>query len=138
VHALLADVPFGDESADVLPQLSHAHGRILGATDEEIDAAATLVAAVLAHPILQAAGRAAREGQCFRETPVTYRLDSGTIVEGYVDLAFLQGESMVVVDFKTDRELDGAIERYETQVSLYGAAIGRSVGLPTHAYLMRL
>jgi len=138
VHALLADVPFGDDAADVLQKLSEAHGRILGATDEEINGATTLVAAVLAHPILQAAGRAAREGQCFRETPVTYRLDSGTIVEGYVDLAFREGGSMVVVDFKTDRELDGALERYETQVSLYGAAIGRTAGLPTQAFLMRL
>ena len=122
----------------VLQKLCEAHGRILGATDEEVQAASSLVRAVLAHPILQAAGHAAREGQCFRETPVTYRLDSGTIVEGYVDLAFRDGASMVVVDFKTDRELDGALERYERQVSFYGAAIGRTAGLPTQAFLMRL
>ena len=36
---------------------------------------------------------------------------------------------MVVVDFKTDRELDGALERYEKQVSIYATAIGRTVGL---------
>ena len=89
-------------------------------------------------PVLQAAERAAREGQCYRETPVTYRLDSGPLVEGYVDLAFRDGGSVVVVDFKTDRELDGALERYQKQVSLYATAIGQAVGLPTQAFLMRV
>jgi ATP-dependent helicase/nuclease subunit A len=69
---------------------------------------------------------------------VTYRHDSGTLVEGYVDLAFEENGSILVVDFKTDRELDGALDRYERQVSLYAAAIGRTAGLPTRAFLMRL
>ena len=138
VHALLADVPFGDEGLDALPRLSEAHGRILGATNQEVEAARELVRGVLAHPVLEAAGRAARNGQCYRETPVTYRLDTGALVEGYVDLAFRDGASMVVVDFKTDRELDEALERYQKQVSIYATAVGRTAGLSTRAYLMRL
>jgi ATP-dependent exoDNAse (exonuclease V) beta subunit len=138
VHALLADVPLGDESTAVLERLSEAHGRILGATNEEVQTAREVVQAVLAHPVLQAAGRAARRGQCYRETPVTYRLDSGTLVEGYVDLAFQDGGSFVVVDFKTDRELDGSLERYQRQVSLYATAVTQSAGLPAQAFLMRL
>jgi ATP-dependent exoDNAse (exonuclease V) beta subunit len=138
VHALLADVPLGEDGFVVLPRLCEAHGRILGATQEEVEAARGLVEQVLAHPILQAAGRAAGEGQCFREAPVTYRLDSGTLVEGYVDLAFQENGSILVVDFKTDRELDGALDRYQKQVSLYATAIGRTAGLPTRAFLMRL
>jgi ATP-dependent exoDNAse (exonuclease V) beta subunit len=93
---------------------------------------------VLAHPLLQAAGHAAREGLCYREMPITYRLPSGLLVEGYVDLAFRQGASMVVVDFKTDRELDGALEQYRKQVSLYGSAIGQTAALPTKSVLMRV
>ena len=46
--------------------------------------------------------------------------------------------SMVVVDFKTDRELDEALERYQKQVSIYATAVGRTAGLSTRAYLMRL
>jgi len=138
VHAVLADVPFGHEGLAVVERLSEAHGRILGATAEDVGAARVVVAAVLAHPVLQAAGRAARDGQCYRETPVTYRLDSGTLVEGYVDLVFREGESMVVVDFKTDRELDGALERYKKQLSLYVTAIERTAGLQTRAVLIRL
>jgi ATP-dependent exoDNAse (exonuclease V) beta subunit len=93
---------------------------------------------VLRHPILIAAARAEREGQCYRETPVTYRLESGVIVEGYVDLAYRDGDSIVVVDFKTDRELDGTLERYRRQVSIYATAVGRTAGLPTQAFLMRV
>jgi ATP-dependent exoDNAse (exonuclease V) beta subunit len=138
VHALLADVPFGDEGAEALERLAMAHGRILGATGEEVDAARDVVREVLAHPLLQAAGHAAREGLCYREMPITYRLPSGLLVEGYVDLAFRQGASMVVVDFKTDRELDGALEQYRKQVSLYGSAIGQTAALPTKSVLMRV
>jgi ATP-dependent exoDNAse (exonuclease V) beta subunit len=54
---------------------------------------------------------AAEQGLCYRETTVTWRLETGAIVEGYVDLAYVAGGEVVVVDFKTDRELDGAIER---------------------------
>jgi ATP-dependent helicase/nuclease subunit A len=138
VHALLADVPLGADGTSALDRLSDAHGRILGATEAEIAAARTVVAAVLAHPVLEAAGRAAREGQCYRETPVTYRLESGQLVEGYVDLAYRDGPSMVVVDFKTDRELDGSLEQYTKQVSIYATAVGQTAGLPTHAFLMRV
>ena len=60
------------------------------------------------------------------------------LVEGYVDLAYRDGSSMVVVDFKTDRELDGALDQYRRQVSLYGSAIGQTAGLPTKIVLMRV
>jgi len=60
------------------------------------------------------------------------------LVEGYVDLVFREGESMVVVDFKPDRELDGALARDKKQLSLYVTAMKRTAGLPTRAFLMRL
>jgi ATP-dependent exoDNAse (exonuclease V) beta subunit len=138
VHSLLADVPLEEDGDWAVERLCDAHGRILGATSEEVAAARALVATLLTHPLLRAAIRASREGRCYRETPVTYRLESGQLVEGYVDLAFRDGESMVVVDFKTDRELDGSLERYQKQVALYATAIGRTAGLPTQAFLMRV
>jgi ATP-dependent exoDNAse (exonuclease V) beta subunit len=138
VHALLADVPLGEEGIAALDRLADAHGRILGATREEVDSARRVVVDVLRHPLLQDAANAARQGLCYREMPVTYQLPSGVLVEGYVDLAFRQGAAMVVVDFKTDRELDGALEPYRKQVSLYGSAIGQTAGLPTKIVLMRV
>jgi ATP-dependent exoDNAse (exonuclease V) beta subunit len=138
VHALLADVPLGGDGEPALSRLSDAHGRILGAAPEEVAAAREAVKAALSHAVLAAAGRAARAGQCYRETPITIRLDTGVVVEGYVDLAYREEDAFVVVDFKTDRELEGARERYERQVSLYAAAIRRSTGLPARAVLMQI
>jgi ATP-dependent helicase/nuclease subunit A len=121
-----------------LERLAAAHGRILGAEPTEVAAARDAVAETLRHPVLEAARKAVDARQCYRETPVPLRLDSGVIVEGNVDLAFRDAEGFVVVDFKTDRELDGALERYERQVSLYAEAIARSTGLATRAVLMRV
>ena len=105
---------------------------------EEIAAAAALVARVLRHPVLAGAARAAAQGRCYRETPVTLRLESGAIVEGNVDLAYVEGEEVVVVDFKTDRELEGAVETYRRQVQVYAAAIGAALQRPARAVLMRV
>ena len=44
------------------------------------------------------------------------------------DLAFEQDGAMVVVDFKTDREMEGAVDRYQRQVRIYAAAIAAATG----------
>jgi ATP-dependent exoDNAse (exonuclease V) beta subunit len=44
----------------------------------------------------------------------------------------------VVVDFKTDRELNGAFDRYRRQVQIYAAAIAQATGRPARAVLMSL
>ena len=138
VHALLADVPLPFEGEALLRALSQSHGRALAATPEEIEAAFSCVREVLGHPVLQAAARAAAAGRCHRETAVTWRSGPGAIVEGIVDLAFDAGDEYVVVDFKTDRELDGAIDRYQRQVQIYAAAIAASTGRRARAVLMRV
>jgi ATP-dependent exoDNAse (exonuclease V) beta subunit len=138
VHALLADVPLAEHDTALLTSLAAAHGRILGATREEVDAACLVAKQILGHPVLEDARRAAARGQCYRETPVTLRLDSGQMVEGYVDLAFRDDGGYVVVDFKTDQELEGATDRYERQVSLYADAIARATGVPARAVLLRI
>jgi ATP-dependent exoDNAse (exonuclease V) beta subunit len=140
VHALLAEVPL-DHPA-VLKQLSDAHGRLLGAPSSEVRAAHALVTRALAHPLLQQAARAARDGRCLRETPVTLRVrgDDGaaTLVEGTVDLAFHTGSGFVVVDFKTDAPADDVLERYRRQVALYAHAIQLSTGDSVRAVLMTM
>ncbi|MGH9258048.1 MAG: UvrD-helicase domain-containing protein [Vicinamibacterales bacterium] len=137
VHALLASVPLTPDEA-VLRRLAGAQGRVLGATPDEVAAAHTAVRDVLAHPVLRAAAQAATEGLCYRETPVTWRLAEGAIVEGNVDLAYVTGDEVVVVDFKTDRELDGALETYRRQVQIYATAVRSALGRPARAVLMRV
>jgi ATP-dependent helicase/nuclease subunit A len=138
VHALLSDIPLAADSDTPLTELADVHGRVLGATGDEIAAAREVVANLMAHPVMQAAARAASAERCYRETPVTLRLDDGSIVEGHVDLAFEQGDEFVVVDFKTDRELDGAVERYRRQVQIYAAAIAEATGKPARGVLMKI
>jgi ATP-dependent exoDNAse (exonuclease V) beta subunit len=45
---------------------------------------------------------------------------------------------MVVIDFKTDRELAGALDRYRRQVQIYASAVAAATGRPARAVLMRI
>jgi ATP-dependent exoDNAse (exonuclease V) beta subunit len=137
VHALLADMPLGG-GEDTIARLADVHGRVIGANPDEVAAAQEIAARAARHPLLVAAARAAAAGQCYRETPVTWRLEDQTIIEGHVDLAYLEGDDVVVIDFKTDRELDGAIDAYTRQVQIYAAAVGAALGKQPRAVLMRL
>jgi len=138
VHALLADVPLTRPDDRVVDRLAAAHGRVLGAEPEEIDAATHVVRRALEHPLFVDAARAAQQGRCYRETPVTLRLESGVLIEGNVDLAYDAGGQVVVIDFKTDRELEGALDTYRRQVQIYAHAIAVATGRPTRGVLMKV
>lgn len=138
MHALLADVPLGADGEAEVDPLAEAHGRLLGADAGEVAAAQDIARRVLRHPVMRAAARAAAAGQCYREAPVTWRPDDGVVIEGHVDLAYVEDDTFVVVDFKTDRELDGALDRYRRQVQIYAAAIASATGRPARAVLMRV
>jgi ATP-dependent exoDNAse (exonuclease V) beta subunit len=60
------------------------------------------------------------------------------MVEGTADLVYEDSGILVVVDFKTDRELEGALPRYEAQVRLYAAAVEAATGRTSRAVLMRI
>ncbi len=62
----------------------------------------------------------------------------GTLVEGVIDLAFEDESGWTVVDFKTDRELAGALDRYRRQVGLYVEAIRKATGREGRGILMRI
>ena len=154
VHAVLADAPLGEtaeprsgaaraaapESASVA-EIARLHGRILGATDEEVTAAAGVASRVLEHPLLARARAAARRGECRREAPVSMQAEDGRLVEGNVDVAFREDGVWTVVDYKTDREVGEtgeAARAYRRQVALYAAIIARATGEPAEAVLMRV
>ena len=128
VHAMLASVPL-DGDAATIADTSRIQSRILGASDEEAAAARDVVAAALAHPLLQRARKALRVE---RETAVMLRAEDGAIIEGVVDLAFLepgaQGATWTVVDFKTDVEIAGRRDEYARQIDAYARAIAAATG----------
>ncbi len=107
--------------------------RLLGATPEEIAAAASAVSAALGHPLLL---RAARSLALRRETPLLLRLPDGVLAEGVVDLAFREADGWTVVDFKTDREIEAQRASYEAQVRLYARAVSAATGEPARGALL--
>ena len=137
VHAVLAVTPL-DATVDQIGEFTGLEGRMLGATDAEMTAAGAVATAALAHPILDRARHADSAGACRREVPVTMQVADGTLVEGVVDLAFRDEGVWVVVDFKTDRELEVALDDYRRQVRLYAQMVARATGEPARAVLMRI
>ena len=139
VHAILASVDL-DSDADAIHASAAVNGRLVGATEEEIIAAVEAVCATLEHPVLRRAAVSARKGEIRRETPVLLTLDDGGLVEGVVDLAFMEDTAefagWTVVDFKTDREFATSSDRYKAQVTAYSAALQAATGLPSRGILL--
>ncbi len=131
VHAVLAGIPLAADAA-AIATLAANHGRLVGATTEEIDAAAIAVAAALRHPLLK---RAATADKLRREAPVVLSTSEG-MLEGIVDLAFAEAGVWTVVDYKTDAELDGQQQSYEMQVRMYATAIAAATGQTAHPTLL--
>jgi ATP-dependent exoDNAse (exonuclease V) beta subunit len=137
VHAILASVSL-DAGRDEIEQHAQLQARIFGAPEEERSAAVSVVRDAIAHPLLRRASRAFAEGRCRRECPVVLRADDRELIEGVVDLAFEEAGVWTVVDFKTDRELEGSLAAYRRQVGLYADMVSRATGCPAHAVLLRL
>jgi ATP-dependent exoDNAse (exonuclease V) beta subunit len=139
VHAILASVDLGAD-CDAIRASAVINARLVGATEKEAQAAIVTVHAALRHPLLERAAASAARGELRRETPVLLTLDDGSLVEGVVDLAFREDTpeftGWTVVDFKTDRELATASDRYIAQVTLYAEAISAATGLPARGRLL--
>jgi ATP-dependent helicase/nuclease subunit A len=69
VHALLGSIDL-DASADTLQASAAINGRIVTATEEEVQAAIVTVGTALGHPILRRAAASAGKNGLRRETPV--------------------------------------------------------------------
>jgi ATP-dependent exoDNAse (exonuclease V) beta subunit len=130
IHAILRDVALDARRAEI-EALARLQGKILASDREEVDAAAVAVEAALHHPLMERARKAPR---CHREYPVSLRLDGRRMLEGVIDLAFLENTRWVVVDFKTD----ATVEQYRPQVAWYAFALTRITGWPADAYLLRV
>ena len=140
IHALLASIDL-DVGVDEIKGQAAINGRLVGATEEEIQAAIATVGDALVHPILRRAAASARNGGLRRETPVLLRRDDGSFVEGTLDLAFHEDTSdfvgWTVVDFKTDREVK-AMSIYIAQVRIYLKAVSAATGLPARGIILTL
>jgi ATP-dependent helicase/nuclease subunit A len=137
VHAVLAEIPL-DGAPEAVQAAAAVQGRYLGCNAGEVDAAAATVGEALRHPLLRRAAAAQTGGRCRRELPLSLRLPDGTILDGVVDLAFIEPDSATwtVVDFKTDLGIAADNAVYENQVRLYARAIAEATGAPARAVLL--
>jgi ATP-dependent exoDNAse (exonuclease V) beta subunit len=142
VHAVLEHAPLAADGR-VLAELAGFHGRLLGATPDEVAHAAQAAAGALAAAVMREALTATRR---HREVPVLVpfapepvaapaaALAAGgaapRLVEGVIDLAFVVDGGWTVVDFKTDAEVRGSLALYRRQVAWYLWALTRATGLP--------
>jgi ATP-dependent helicase/nuclease subunit A len=131
VHAVLAQAPL-DADAQAIEALVAGCSRLVGATSDEAAAAAIAVTGALAHPWMKRAGLAR---DCRREVPIVHALADGTLVEGIIDLAFREPEGWVIVDFKTDAELEQHAS-YAEQVRLYMDAVHAATGEAVRGVLL--
>lgn len=134
VHATLRDVTLDAEAA-AIRRAADMNARLTAASTEEVDAACASVEAALNHPLLDRARKAKR---CHREYPVTLALETGRLVEGVIDLAFVENGAWMVVDFKTDADAADRRKAYERQLQWYARALTELTGLPAHAVLLSL
>lgn len=132
VHAVLRDAGL-DADRNAIRRAAELHARLFGAPPEEIEAACESADAALAHPLL---GRARRAGRCHREYPFTLPLEGGRLLEGVIDLAFVEDGAWVIVDFKTDADVEANRRRYERQLQWYAFALRRLTGMPARAVLL--
>jgi ATP-dependent exoDNAse (exonuclease V) beta subunit len=130
-HAILRDLDLRG-TTDQIAALARVHARLLGAPGEEAEAAASAVQVAWAHPLLARARAATR---CHREMPVHLRLEDGRLLEGVVDLAFVEQDRWVVVDFKSD---SGSAARYERQLQWYLYALSTLTGRAAAGHLLRI
>ena len=129
VHLILQDVEFS-APPEAISRLAQTHARLLNEPDEEIDAAARAVAAALRHPLLE---RARKAGRMYRELPVVIQ-DSVGILEAVIDLAFVENNRWLVIDFKTDAEDPQRLSKYRRQVGWYIHSIEKARGTTAHGW----
>jgi len=137
VHATLATVPL-DAAEDVIARVARTQARILGAPDDEARAAVRAVVDVLSHPLLERARAAGSLGRCHREMPVTWMAPDGILVEGTIDLVFEDDDDLIVLDFKTDKEIATEQDQYRRQLDVYCRAVGSVKGRKAKGILLRV
>jgi ATP-dependent exoDNAse (exonuclease V) beta subunit len=122
-----------DADLPAIRKWTEMNARIIGAPAEEIESATERVQAALRHPLLDRARAAKRK---HREYPVMLRADGNRLMEGIIDLAFVEEDAWVVVDFKTDADVSAKRDLYQRQLQWYASALSRLTGLPARAYLL--
>ena len=77
-------------------------------------------------PVASRMAQAALRGDLYREKPFVMQYED-VLVQGIIDVFWLEEESIVLLDYKTDRvrEAQELVMRYQKQLELYADALSR-------------
>lgn len=137
MHKVLQKIGLDEKTADAVAVCIHEmaeQGVIDHQLEEYVDT--KKIAGFLLSDI---AGRARRSGRCLFEAPFCLQMSAEeagvmdskdvVIVQGVIDLCFLEENQWVIVDYKTDRvsatDTNMAAEKYRVQLELYQKALER-------------
>ena len=84
----------------------------------------SMIEAFVRDPVAARMGAAAQRGQLYREKPFVME-HGGVLVQGIIDVFWMEEDSIVLMDYKTDRVDSGKelVDRYQTQLELYAEAL---------------
>jgi ATP-dependent helicase/nuclease subunit A len=105
-----------DWDGPTLKKAALIYGERMGVPPPQAEEAAGWVEKALQSELIQ---RARRSGKVFRELPLTGKQEDGTYLNAVIDLAFLEGDQWVVVDYKSDKNREQRKEKYEKQLDYY-------------------
>ena len=77
-------------------------------------------------PVAMRMAEADKRGDLFREKPFVMDYE-GVLLQGIIDVFWLEGDKIVLLDYKTDRvqEVEELLTRYQRQLDLYAQALCR-------------
>jgi ATP-dependent exoDNAse (exonuclease V) beta subunit len=130
VHGVLRDAAW-DATAEHLSAIAALHE----GSPEEREAAVEAAAYTLRHSLI---GRAARSSRCHRELPILLHLPTGRVLEGVIDLAFVENDRWIAVDYKTDDFIELSLPDYENQLRWYMHALTELTGMPSEGVLLQV
>ena len=105
-----------DWDEPTLRKAASFYGERMGVPKEAAEQAAGWATQAFQSELLQ---KARKTGKAFRELPVTARGEDGSYLNAIIDLAFLEDEEWVIVDYKTDQNPEILREKYQKQLGLY-------------------
>jgi ATP-dependent helicase/nuclease subunit A len=105
-----------DWDGPTLQKAALVYAERMGVPQPESEKAVEWVEKALRSEII---ARARKSGKVFRELPMTGAFEKGTFLNAVLDLAFLEADEWVVVDYKTDQDMEKGKEKYKEQLGYY-------------------
>ncbi|HEV3225523.1 MAG TPA: UvrD-helicase domain-containing protein [Acidimicrobiales bacterium] len=125
VHAVLATVDLDRPDDEEIAALSEAHAAAEGVTPP-VDVERRVRAALGAPSVVAARAASRRWRELYVSAPVG---DGGRLVEGYLDLLYEDDAGdLVVIDYKTDADVESAVDHYRLQAATYALALQIALG----------